>query len=195
MLPPEAGDLSLLQDNGGEGEIVASAPPTNVAARYIPLKAGRYPLKIVRSADPKTPLKTVDLVLRQDVFVTFVAYVKDKALAVEMIDDTFDPTVTTAGKLTIHHFLPGARITIAATANAKTGTLTEGTTEVLENLPLRPLMVQMKAALPDGQVREWTAEANFKLYRHASVLLVLDPYGRFRPRIVVDGQTNSTAPE
>lgn len=188
FLPAEAGSVTLLQDNGGEGEPITTLTPSNWSADYIPLKPARYGFKVIRTAD-KTPLKTLDVILRADVYVTISVSIKEGAIAVELLDDTYDQVQTVTGKLTVRHLIPGAKLSVTIPGIATTGQLENGATHVLENLPLRPVMVQMHAALPDGRVRDWNSQINFSDCRHASVFLSLDSYKRFRPRIVADGQS------
>jgi hypothetical protein len=195
MLPEEAGDLNILHDTGaGEPQVFAGASPANYSAGYFPVKPGRYALKVVRVLDPKTPLKTFDLVLRADVYVTFLAQVKDHALSIEMLDDTYDREKTFAGRLTIRHLLPGAKISVTPTDRRTLGPLTDGAVEVLDDLPLKSVLLKMKATLPNGKTRDWTSEVDFRGCRHASLLLALDPYGRFRPRLSADGQSEFSEP-
>lgn len=196
MLPKEAGEVAVQVDTGsGEPQIIAAGPPGNFSAGYVPVKPGRYPIKIVRMDDPKTPLKSVDLVMRADVYVTFLAQAKDGALSIEMLDDTVARSPETPGKLTIRHFLPGAKVTISRKGTAPIGPLGDGAVQVVDNLPARAEVFKLKAVLPDGNTREWTTEVDFKTCRHVSMLLALDPYGRFRPRTAPDGQPEFTDPE
>jgi|GEM_PF-2964363 len=188
FLPVDAGDVTLLQDNGGEGEPITTMAPSNWSAGYIPLKPARYGFKVVRTAD-KTPLKTLDVLLRADVYITILVSMKEGAITVEMLDDTYDQVQTVTGKLTVRHLIPGAKLSVTVPGVATSGALTDGAVHVLENLPLRPVMIQMHAALPDGRVRDWNSQINFSDCRHASILLGLDNYKRFRPRIVADGQS------
>jgi hypothetical protein len=195
MLPQETGELALQYGPDSAPTVLAGGDPGNFSAGYIPVKPGRYDLKVVRTADPKTPLKSFDLVLRADVYVTFLAQVKDRQLSIEMLDDTYNRKEAANGRLVVRHFLPGAKISVTAAGVKSVGPLTEGGTEVLDALPLRPVVFQMKAALSDGRTRDWSMELDFRNCRHASLLLSLDPYGRFRPRLSPDGQLDFSDPE
>ena len=195
MLPKEAGELLLQYDAGGQANTVAAAEPGNFSAGYIPVKPARYNLKVVRTDDPKTVLKTFDVVMRANVYVSFLAQAKDGALSIEMLDDTYDRKSATTGKLTVRHFLPGAKVTIAPAGAKPAGPLTDGAVEVFDALPAQPVLVKMKALLPDGSNRDWAMEVNLRDCRHASIILALDPYGRFRPRLSPDGQPDFSDPE
>jgi len=194
MLPKAAGELSLVYDSAGETTTLLSAAPNNYYAGYTPIKPGRYALRMVRSADPKTSLKTFDLILRANVYVTFYAHVVDGAMAVEMLDDTYDRTKADTGSLTIRHLYPGVKVTVHSDTDPTVQALEFGEVKKLDGLPLKTIFFQMEASLPDGQVKKWATEVNFSGCRHASLLLIQDPYGRFRPRASPDGQTEFTAP-
>lgn len=188
MIPAGGDELSVVHDTGGAGEALASSTPCNYSAGYVPVKPGRYALKLVRTAAPDVAIKTFDVVMRADVYVTFLAQKKGDEISVEMLDDTYDRTKALAGRLTIRHFLPGTKVTVTPAGQRATGQLTDGTVEVLEELPLRPILFRMRATLPGGGIRDWTTEVDFRVCRRASLLLGLDPYGRFRPRVSPDGQ-------
>jgi hypothetical protein len=64
----------------------------------------------------------------------------------------------------------------------------------MEGFPAQSVMLKMNAILPDGQKRDWSTEVDFRACRHATLLLALDPYGRFRPRISPDGQREFVEP-
>jgi hypothetical protein len=194
MLSKQTGEFSLVQETGADAASLLSAAPNNYYASYVPFKPGRYALKVIRSADPKTSIKTFDLILRSDVYVTFYAHMADGVLAVEMLDDTYDRAKTDAGSLTIRQLYPGVKVTVRTSVNSASRPLEFGQVDKLDGLPLKPVFLQMEAALPGGRVRKWATEVNFSGCRHASLLLVQDPYGRFRPRISPDGQAEFTEP-
>jgi len=189
MMPTEAGEFQLLHDAGGpEPVILIGAESMNFFADYVGVKPGRYALKVVRVADPKTVLKTFDVVMKKDVFVTFYARAIEGKLSLEMLDDTYDLEKALTGKIVLRQFVKDAAITVKSTALSQPAALAFGEERVLENLPLKPVVFQMQATMPDGKVRSWASEVDFRNTRHASLFLVLDVYGRFRPRPSADGQ-------
>jgi hypothetical protein len=196
LLPKEAGELRLLRETGAEDpEAFASAAPGNTYASYLPVKPGRYALQVTRSAEPKNVLKRFDLTLKADVFVTFVARIVDRQLNIEMVDDTYDRTNTPDGRLTIRHELPGATINVAAGSLVGARGMVYGQVEQLTGFGTgKPTMLKMNAVMPDGQKRDWTMEVNFRACRHVTLLLALDPYGRFRPRVSPEGQLEISEP-
>lgn len=195
MLPKQTGEISLIHDTGAANPTaLLSAAPNNYYASYIATKPGHYLLKVVRAAEPKTPLKTFDLILRPDVYVTFYAHVVDGALTIEMLDDTYDRKKADTGSLTIRHLFPGVKVTVKTNSNSASPLMEYGQVEKLEGLPLKPVFLQMEASMPNGQTKRWATEVDFAGCRHASLLLIQDPYGRFRPRVSPDGQPEFTEP-
>ncbi len=188
MCAKEQGDLVLVREAGTpEGEPMLYADPGNFYASYVAIPPARYSLKAVRRDEPNTTLQTFDVVLRGDVYVTFLAHMADGKIKVEMVDDTYDPSTAVAGRLTVRQHFPGGRVVVAATSQIKSRSLSEGETEVLDGLPLTSLELNMSATLADGKTQTWSTEVNFRSFRHASLLIIPDPYGRFRPRVTVDG--------
>ena len=188
VLPKESGEFMLIKENGTpEGDTLLSAAPENFYASYIKLPIGKYNLKMVRREAPATVIQYVDFTLKGDDSFTLLVSAPDRKLKVETIDETYSLADAPAGRLTIRHHFPGARINVIVGAQTKSHDLSPGDTEVLENLPLRAVEVKTQAALPGGKVESWSTEVNFQNLRHATLLVVPDPYGRFRPRIAIEG--------
>ena len=47
---------------------------------------------------------------------------------------------------------------------------------------------------PDGKPFEWSTEADLKQHPHQTLLIYPDPYGRIRPRLIVDGEIQTGPP-
>ena len=73
-------------------------------------------------------------------------------------------------------------------------TLVTGETEALEGFPLQLVALSMRATTGDGKTQTWTSEVDFRRARRASLLIVPDPYGRFRPRVSIDGKEVTSTP-
>jgi hypothetical protein len=188
MLPKEAGELVLLKDNGTpEGEPILSAAPANYYASYITVPVGRHTLKLVRREAPTGVIQTVDVTLRGNDSFTILASAFERRLKLETLDDTYDPTVAIAGRLIIRHYFPDARVTVGIGSQTRSRELAAGETETIEGLPLQSFELKMSATLPGGKTENWSSEVNFQTTRHATLLVVPDPYGRFRPRLALDG--------
>jgi hypothetical protein len=194
MLPKESGELVLIKDNGTpEGEPLLSAAPANFYASYIPLPVGRYALKLVRREAPEAVIQTLAMTLRSEDSVTFLASAADRKLKVEMLDDTYDPAAALAGRLTIRQYFPDARVLVSVGPQVKSRELSPGETEIIEGIPLQSYELKMRATLAGGKTESWSTEVNFQTLRHATLLVVPDPYGRFRPRLAVDGRAPTAA--
>ncbi len=191
MLPKETGELLLMQDGGPSQDTpLLTAATLNYYATYLDTKPGRYALKVIRSEDPtKTVLKNFDLILKKDVYVTFLARLVDGKPVIEMLDDTYDPEKEIAGKLVIRNVAPETTITVTSPALPIARPVAFGEESTVDKLPLKPTLFRMQAKMPDGKSRSWACEIDFKTCRHASLWLVLDSHGRFRPRMSPDGQT------
>ena len=167
--------------------------PYNYTASYYPLPPGAYNFIIRRPGDVTNPLKRQPVLLRPDTYVTFMVSEKSGKPAVDLLDDTIDPKLVHGlSRLTIRQFMPGARVVVAAAGGAATPELGYGEVATLDNLPNVDTVLNMRATTGTGpQPKQWNADADFTNARHATVLVVPDPYGRFRPRVSYDGQIAS----
>lgn len=189
MLPKTEGELVLIMaDQTPEGVALLSGSPHNYQASYIGMTPGHYAFKVVRRSDPATVLQNFNVILRGDVYVTFLASIFENRVKVEMLDDTYDPAVALTGKLTVRHFFPGASVVITVGNRISSRPLGFGETQSLEGLPLESVELKMKATDPKGQTQLWSTFFDFAAARHATLLVLGDRYGRFRPRAAVDGR-------
>lgn len=196
MLPRDGGDLVLLHDNGTpEGDPLLHASPLNYHADYLPVPLARYALKVVRRTDQKLALETFDVLVRADVYVTFLAQLVDGKVTVEMLDDTYAPEKAVAGRLTVRHFFPAATVQVTSSLQLASRALTHGESQTIEGFPLQPVMIEMRATMANGKTQTWSSEVDFSRARHASLLVVPDPYGRFRPRVSIDGRAAGGTPQ
>jgi hypothetical protein len=189
ILPNDGGELQLLQDNGaGEPTVVLAGDPQNFFAIYKEFKPGRYVLKVVRSSEPKNILKSFDILLRADVYVSILAKMVDGKVVAEMIDDTYDPQKVLTGRVTFRQLTPKASVLVKVRGGSDFGPLAENEERQVDNLPLKPIFFQMQAVV-DGKLQMWPAEIDFRRGRRATVWIVTDGIGRFRPRVCLDGPT------
>ncbi|MEA3210330.1 MAG: hypothetical protein QOE70_3387 [Chthoniobacter sp.] len=194
MLSKPEGELTLIRNDGStEGTPLLSAAPNNYYASYLPLPPARYALKVVRRNDPATAIQSFDVTLGSDAYVTFMAHPVAGQVRIELFDDTFNPAEATSGRLTIRQFVPNANVTVTSNAQLTSRSLTQGETQTIEGFPLKPVMLKMRAGMAAGPDQEWVAEVNFTTSRRASLLIVSDPYGRFRPRVTIDGPHRAPA--
>ena len=188
MLPKGSGPL-LLQQKGAAPDAapIATAEPLNYYASYEPVAPAKYALSVVRAGNTSAPLQQFNLLLRSDVYVTFLAREVNGKPTVEMLDDTYDPAAVTAGRITIRNHFPDAQVTVTGDASIQSRLLSCGDFQVLDGFPLRPVLLEMQAKLPNGKTQRWSAEVDFRSSKRATLLVMADPYGRFRPRVSADG--------
>jgi hypothetical protein len=194
MLPRTESELLLIKNGAGpDGEPLLTATPGNYYASYIKVPPARYSLKVVRPSDPQTALENFDVLVRSEVYVTFLAHLVNGKPKVEMVDDTFDAATATAGRLTIRQHFPDANVVVTTNTQVTSRNLAPGETQALDGLPLKSIELKMRATLPGGQTQTWATEVDFRTARHASLLVIPDPYGRFRPRVSIDGNPHPGA--
>jgi hypothetical protein len=83
---------------------------------------------------------------------------------------------------------PGVRVVVTANTRQTSRALSTGESQTIDGLPLRSVAFEMKAVRGDGNMEFWSADIDFSKIRHASLLVVPDPYGKFRPRVAIDGR-------
>ena len=61
---------------------------------------------------------------------------------------------------------------------------------------IKPAVYQIRTSGTgsDGKPFQWNNEVDFRQYRRQTLLIFPDPYGRVRPRLVVDGKSLETLP-
>jgi hypothetical protein len=192
LLPKGKDELRLVKTGGSdEGETLTVSEPMNYYAGYRPLPVGRYPLKVVRATDPMTALQTFDVVLREDVFVTFVAKPKGDKVGVEMVDDTYDPALATTGQIVVRQQFPDANVLVTNNTKAVSQVLAYGSEETLTGFPLQATNLTFLATFADGKRKTASMEVDFRKSRHASIIVMPDGYGRFRVRLASAGQNEN----
>lgn len=195
MLPKTYGALALVPGGSAPGaEPMALAAPSNFWDSYTEVPPQRYNLAVSFDKDRTIPLQQFDVLLRKDVYITLLATEVDGKPKVEMVDDTYDPATTVAGKLTVRHFFPDAEVTVKVSTGGATTPMKWNEVQVVDGLPLQPSLLNMEAKMANGKVHQWSAELNPAITRRATLMLVPDPYGRFRPRLNPDGPSYQGAP-
>ncbi len=125
-----------------------------------------------------------------DVYITLLAALgKDGRPDVLLVDDTIDPkTDDGLSRVVVRHFFPGASITINTGTQPVGAPLTFGDTATFSGLPLHPTTTLTLLATGLGPTTKvWKVEVDFSVGRRATMLVIPDPYGRFRPQLVLDG--------
>ncbi len=182
-----------LQLLSAEDKPLTTAAPNNSGSNYLSLTPGTYTFIVRKPGDTANALKRQPVVLRGYTYITFMVSEKNGQPVVDLIDDTQDPKkANDPSRLVVRQFMPAARVIVSTREGATTSELGFGESATLENLPNHNLFLTMKATGLGPDVKLWNTEADFTSARHATLLVVADPWGRFRPRLAYDGQSGST---
>lgn len=183
-----------LQLLSSETSLLTVAAPSNSGSNYVSLPPATYTFIVRKVGDTVNPLKKVAVVLRVGTYITFLVSEKGGQPTVELLDDTQDPKKADApSRLVVRQFMPAAKVTVATREGATSQEVGFGETTTLENLPNRNVFLTMKATGLGPEVAVWHTDADFSTSRHATLLIVGDAYGRFRPRLSYDGQSSAVA--
>lgn len=187
MLPEANGAFELCKAGAGaQGSSVLSGTAYRYT-NYTEFPAGRYRFDVFKIGDRTTPLKTFDVDLRPQTFFTIIVGPKNGAIDVELVADTNDPKAA-SGTLLIRNYFPGLTVSVAAENQTLADRVTYGQSNSVTGLPLKRLPIMLRTTLPNGTPAESEAEANFQASKRGTLLIIPDSYGRFRPRVTVDGK-------
>ncbi|MBE7157792.1 MAG: DUF4397 domain-containing protein [Rhodospirillales bacterium] len=190
LTPPTGGIvLEVVVGNPADGRALISSTPSNFYARYIPLVPGQYAIRTFRAGDRQQVIKSFDLTIKDRSYFTLCATQgADGHIAVELMDDTPDPTQTPKNRLTIRQFCPDLTATVTTSGNMKSEPLPYGKTVTLEGLPDGIVALAVHAVKAgDPALKSWDAQADFRMAHHSTLFIVSDLYGRMRARIAMDG--------
>lgn len=187
MLPPANGAFELCKAGAGaEASSVLSGTAYRYSS-YTEFPAGRYKFEVYKKGDRTKPLKTLDVDLRPQTFFTIIVGPKAGTIDVELVADTNDPKVT-SGMLIIRNYFPGLTVSVTAEGQALADRMVYGQSNSVASLPLKRLPIVLRTTLPNGTPAESEAEADFQASNRATLLIIPDSYGRFRPRVTIDGK-------
>ena len=161
--------------------------PSGRYNNYLDFRPGAYHLAVSKSGEPEKPLKVANLNLLANSYFTVLAYSTPQGPNVEVINDTNDPKAT-SGTLTVRNYFSGVTADVFNGASKIVSALTYGQSVIVPNLPLERLSLTIHTLLPENVRAESGAEADFKLAKRATLLIIPDAYGRFRPRVALDGR-------
>lgn len=209
MVPKAGSNFDLVATNNPSVPL-ATATGMNLLSTYNDLPPARYTLQVFPAGDRQTPLKNLDAPLRDGSYVTILVHeasgtaaspnpgtsasptpaAQNSSLVVELVDDTPDPAKPD-NQLTVRQYCPGARVIVSTATKQMTDTLNYGASQTLTGLPSSTVPLVARAATRIG-ARTFNAEADFTGTYRTTLLLMDDPYGRFKPRLVQDGPPRST---
>ncbi len=187
MLPAANGTFELRKPGGSSSEGTLLKGISFQYSSYAEFPPGTYQLSVFKTGTT-TPLKTFNLNLQANAFFTIIVGPKAGAIDVEVTNDTNDPKAE-SGTLAIRNYFPGITVNAATDSQSLVDGLNYGQTVVRTGLPLARTPITLHSKLPDGKPVESGAEADFKAgAKRATLLIIPDPYGRFRPRVTIDGK-------
>jgi len=186
MLPPANGKFDLRKAGGSGGTNLFSGTPYRYAS-YIGLAVGKYRLVVYRSGDQVTPLKSFDVDLKPETYFTVLMSPQAGAMNIELLSDTVDPKATTA-TLTVRNYFPGLTVAVSSADKQIVDALAYGQSYKAEGLARANMPLTLRTRLSNGTPAESGAEADFKMIKRATLLIIPDSYGRFRPRVTIDGK-------
>ena len=148
---------------------------------YREVNIGRYRLGVFKAAT-NAPLKVFDVDVKLNSFFTILI----SPQSVEMLEDTTDPKAA-SGTLIIRNYFYGVSVNVASDSRALVDELPYGQTRVATGLPLARVPLTIHTRLPNGTPAESGAEVDLLHSKRATLLLIPDSYGRFSPRVAIDG--------
>lgn len=188
MLPDAKKDDLELYIAAGQRLITTWASDTQVS--YTPVLPGTFTFSVRRVGEENKDVKTPSVPLLADSFVTILATQRQGQIALDVLNETIDPAKEDGtGHLTVRQFCVGTRalVTVGATP-AKP--LNYGEASVFDGLASDRIPVTIQATLPNGTTRTMNTGTDFTKNHHATLLLVNDAYGRFRPAFSYDGYSD-----
>lgn len=209
MVPQLGSNLDLVSANNPTVAL-ATVSGMNLLSTYNDLPPGRYTFQVFRAGDRQASIKNLDVPLRDGSYVTVLAHepstasttpapsvstspspvVQNSPLVVELVDDTPDPTKPD-NQLIVRQYSLGTRVIVSTATKQMTDTLNYGGSQTLTGFPNSIVPLVARAATRIG-ARTFNAEADFTAYSRTTLLLMDDPYGRFKPRLVQDGPPRPT---
>lgn len=186
MLPPKDGEMDLRRAGGSPRDppLIGKSPSYRYNS-YLDYPVGVYHLVVGKTGNP-SPLKVVDINLTANFFYTVLVAPSPRGPTVQLINDTSDPKATTA-ILMVRNYFPDLSVDVFDREKKIVSALPYGESVAVTGLPLDLLPLTIRTILPNKITAESSAEAEFKLAKRATLLIIPDEYGRFRPRVTLDG--------
>ena len=184
MLPASNGAFDLRKIGGSSPDSAIAANATAYRySSYVALPTGRLRVGVYRALDAKSPLKAFDLDLSPESFFTVLV----SPGKIDLINDTNDPKAS-IGTITVRNYFPKAPVAISLGNRKLVNALPYGASYEISDLPLGRTSLGFRTELPNGLPVQGAVDLDFRESKRATVLLIPDSYGRFRPRVTLDGK-------
>ncbi len=188
MSPAKGPELDLSDSPNPDDKPLFSQRIPWSAGPYVPIKIGKYPFILYKTGDHKQPIQSISVILRENVFVTFLATDDQGRPKIELIDDTYDPAAVNGGQVVVRNYFPGASVDLHGPKKKVlfTGVAT-GQAQHTDDFPLKKQQIVLHTVLNGNTPADAGMEVNFKRTPHVTVLIFPDTYGYFHPTLQVDG--------
>jgi hypothetical protein len=187
MLPAADGpmDFRLAGSPPTQAPLLGGSPSGRYNS-YLEFAPGVYAVTLTKSGQPQAPLGLSQVQLAASNYFTVLARPSAGGPVLEAISDTNDPKATSA-TLTVRNYFPGLSVDVFAGPIKIANALPYAGSVSIGGLPLERLSLTIRTILKNNRPAESGAEADFKLSKRATLLIIADDYGRFRPRVTLDG--------
>lgn len=186
MLPAANGSFEIRKLNASQSEPALLNATAYQYSRYTDVPAGRYQLAVFSKSHPQAAIRTFDVDLKPDIYLTLIVTPQNGSINVEVTDDTQDPRAS-AATLMLRNYFPGTTVSVSAGTKTIINNLVYGQS-VKADFPLERVSLTLHTRLPDGKPAQAGAEMDFRSSNRATLLIIPDSYGRFRARVTSDGK-------
>ncbi len=161
---------------------------------YISLPSGPCIVELRDVKEPELVLGSVPARLETGFCFTLAVREKESKLALEVLDDS--PAKDPGGELVVRSFVADLKtLQIDAGPDLHVRLTSDSPFLRVRGLPRIALQVDTSGTDVAGKPIEWSNEVDFGSIHRATVLIVADPYGRIRPRVVIDGSRSTDTTE
>jgi hypothetical protein len=160
--------------------------PESRFSDYVAVPSGACTVEVRDIQDAATVVSAVPARFEPDFCFTISAREKASALLLEILDD--NPAKNPGGELIVRNFVPDLKaIQIDCGPDLHVRLASDTGFVHICGLPRIALQVDTSGVDAAGKPVQWSNEVDFGAVHRATVLIVADPYGRVRPRVVIDG--------
>ncbi|HSH37483.1 MAG TPA: hypothetical protein VK993_01750 [Chthoniobacterales bacterium] len=178
--------MELAQPGSSPGEgTLANGTPGNYSS-YLDVPPVKQRVAMFKRGDRSTPFGLFDLPFEPDRFLTVLVHGDPRRPKVELVDDT-TIAADAPGVLRVWNFFPGATVNVSASQQSS-GSVPYNGYAVISGLPRSTISAKLEGKLPNNTPVQAEVELGFGASAQRATLLILpDSYGRFRPRVAIDG--------
>lgn len=184
MLPPQSGSFELRKAGSSDPALMNAS--SYQYSTYTQLPVAKYKLGVFNRNNSSVALKIFDVDLKPDTYFTILVEPKAGTVNADLFEDTLDPKEV-SGSVIIRNYFSGLVVNVSATNKPIVDNLPYGQSVQRGEFPLDVTSFTLRTRLPSGVSAESGLEIDFKESKRATILIIPDSYGRFRPRVTYDG--------